>query len=677
MTVAITEIKGIGAQKEKLFAKVGIRTVTDLLQYFPRAYEDRSRIVPIGEAAAAEGLSVLINGTVSSVTEVRPRRGMTVLKVFISDGTGAVELIWFNRPFKKRMFRKGMEVHAFGKIERRYGRLQMNSPEAEPGVAAPGGLVPVYALTDGLYQNDFRKAVTAAFAYAKEYGDVLPACLSAEVTGRAVTAEMYKAIHFPPDFEVLKKARKILAFEELFSLQAGLLLKRQENKAGRAVKFGPNGKLVRGLLNNLPFTLTQGQIDAFLDIQNDVETESPMQRLIQGDVGSGKTVVAALALAKTVENGYQGALMAPTGILAAQHYEEFTRLFTGLPVTVALLTGRSTAKERTELLRGLANRDIDILVGTHALIQEDVVFADLALAVTDEQHRFGVKQRVKLRDKGKAPHSLYMTATPIPRTLALSVYGDLDVSTIREVPPGRKPVKTYAVGEGMRARVYAFMKKRIAEGQQVYVVCPLVEESESADLQAASALYEDLSRHAFKEYRCGLVHGRMSGKEKDAVMDAFRQGDLNILVATSVIEVGVNVPNATIMLIDGAERFGLAQLHQLRGRVGRGSLQAYCILLAKSGSEETRQRMKWMETIHDGFKLSEKDLLLRGSGQLFGYMQHGLPDLRVADIVGDAALLVPAREAAQHYLRETGRKEIVVKALKHRFGDSFAKILNN
>ena len=677
MTVAITEIKGIGAQKGKLFAKVGIRTVTDLLQYFPRAYEDRSRIVPIGEAAAAEGLSVLINGTVSSVTEVRPRRGMTVLKVFISDSTGAVELIWFNRPFKKRMFRKGMEVHAFGKIERRYGRLQMNSPEAEPGVAAPGGLVPVYALTDGLYQNDFRKAVTAAFAYAKEYGDVLPACLSAEVTGRAVTAEMYKAIHFPPDFEVLKKARKILAFEELFSLQAGLLLKRQENKAGRAVKFGPNGKLVKGLLNNLPFTLTQGQIDAFLDIQNDVETESPMQRLIQGDVGSGKTVVAALALAKTVENGYQGALMAPTGILAAQHYEEFTRLFTGLPVTVALLTGRSTAKERAELLRGLANRDIDILVGTHALIQEDVVFADLALAVTDEQHRFGVKQRVKLRDKGNAPHSLYMTATPIPRTLALSVYGDLDVSTIREVPPGRKPVKTYAVGEGMRARVYAFMKKRIAEGQQVYVVCPLVEESESADLQAASALYEDLSRHAFKEYRCGLVHGRMSGKEKDAVMDAFRQGDLNILVATSVIEVGVNVPNATIMLIDGAERFGLAQLHQLRGRVGRGSLQAYCILLAKSGSEETRQRMKWMETIHDGFKLSEKDLLLRGSGQLFGYMQHGLPDLRVADIVGDAALLVPAREAAQHYLREPGQKEIIVKALKHRFGDSFAKILNN
>ena len=576
MTVAITEIKGIGAQKGKLFAKVGIRTVTDLLQYFPRAYEDRSRIVPIGEAAAAEGLSVLINGTVSSVTEVRPRRGMTVLKVFISDSTGAVELIWFNRPFKKRMFRKGMEVHAFGKIERRYGRLQMNSPEAEPGVAAPGGLVPVYALTDGLYQNDFRKAVTAAFAYAKEYGDVLPACLSAEVTGRAVTAEMYKAIHFPPDFEVLKKARKILAFEELFSLQAGLLLKRQENKAGRAVKFGPNGKLVKGLLNNLPFTLTQGQIDAFLDIQNDVETESPMQRLIQGDVGSGKTVVAALALAKTVENGYQGALMAPTGILAAQHYEEFTRLFTGLPVTVALLTGRSTAKERAELLRGLANRDIDILVGTHALIQEDVVFADLALAVTDEQHRFGVKQRVKLRDKGNAPHSLYMTATPIPRTLALSVYGDLDVSTIREVPPGRKPVKTYAVGEGMRARVYAFMKKRIAEGQQVYVVCPLVEESESADLQAASALYEDLSRHAFKEYRCGLVHGRMSGKEKDAVMDAFRQGDLNILVATSVIEVGVNVPNATIMLIDGAERFGLAQLHQLRGRQSSSLLYPAC-----------------------------------------------------------------------------------------------------
>ena len=408
-----------------------------------------------------------------------------------------------------------------------------------------------------------------------------------------------------------------------------------------------------------------------------MESEVPMQRLVQGDVGSGKTVVAALALAKIVENGYQGALMAPTGILAAQHYEEFCRLFQGLDVHIALLTGRTTAKERQQLLEELAQGGIDILIGTHALIQDDVAFRCLGLVVTDEQHRFGVRQRSALEQKGREPHALFMTATPIPRTLTLSLYGDLDVSSIRELPPGRKLVKTYAVGEALRRRVYIFMDKLMAQGQQCYVVCPLVEASESVDQQAATDLYEELRSRVFKKRTCGLVHGRMAGKEKEAVMEAFQKGDIQLLVATSVIEVGVNVPNATVMFIDGAERFGLAQLHQLRGRVGRGDLQAYCILMAKGGSDETRQRLKWMEQIHDGFTLAEKDLLLRGSGQLFGYMQHGLPDLKAADIINDVPLLTAARDAARQWWLGHEDLEKAEAALKRRFGHTFAGLLNN
>ena len=434
---------------------------------------------------------------------------------------------------------------------------------------------------------------------------------------------------------------------------------------------------MKQFVSQLPFTLTKGQVQAFLDIQNDMESAVPMQRLIQGDVGSGKTVVAAMALAKIVENGYQGALMAPTEILAVQHYEEFGRLFHDMPVRIALLTGRTNAKERSILLDELKDGTIQILIGTHALIQDDVAFQELGLVITDEQHRFGVKQRAALQHKGKAPHTLFMTATPIPRTLALSVYGDLDVSSIREMPPGRKMVKTYAVGEAMRQRIYVFMEKLMKAGQQCYVVCPLVEESETMDLQAATALYDELRLTVFKKRHCGLVHGKMAGKEKEAVMEAFQHGEIDLLVATSVIEVGVNVPNATLMLIDGAERFGLAQLHQLRGRVGRGSQQAYCILLAKGGSEETRQRLRWMEQIHDGFTLAEKDLLLRGAGRLFGCAQHGLPDLKAADIVQDIDLLVAARDRASAYLKENIDEKLILDVLRQRFGGNFQGLWNN
>ncbi|MCH4217452.1 MAG: ATP-dependent DNA helicase RecG [Megasphaera sp.] len=679
MKSSIRELKGVGTRKEKLLNKLGIVTITDLLQYFPRAYEDRSRILPIGRVELPMEQAALVCGTVAMMQELRPRRGIHILKVTVVDDSGAVDLVWFNQPFKKRLFKKGMELTAFGKMEWAYGRRQMNSPDTEPGRATVAGFTPLYGLTDGLYQSDIRKAVRSALQRAASEPALLPGWQGGRQVGYSTMSVFvaYENMHFPETMEKQQEARRQLAFEELFDMQLGLMLRRRREGQRHGIKCGPNGTLLRHFIAQLPFTLTKGQVEAFLDIQNDMESETPMQRLVQGDVGSGKTVVAALALAKIVENGYEGALMAPTEILAIQHYEEFSRLFHGLPVRIALLTGRTSAKERKVLLEDLQQGSIQILIGTHALIQKDVVFANLGLVVTDEQHRFGVRQRAALQGKGADPHTLFMTATPIPRTLALSVYGDLDVSSIHDMPPGRKTVKTYAVGEAMRQRIYVFMEKLIAKGQQCYIVCPLVEESETMDLQAATDLYDQLRQGTFRKRRCGLVHGRMTGKDKEAVMEAFQRGEIDVLVATSVIEVGVNVPNATLMLIDGAERFGLAQLHQLRGRVGRGDQQAYCILLAKGGTDETRQRLKWMETIHDGFVLAEKDLLLRGSGHLFGYAQHGLPDLKAADIIGDVDLVIAARDKAAAYLKGSIDEEAVRQALVHRFGNDFQGLLYN
>lgn len=677
MDISIRRLKGIGIRKVALFERLGIATIPDVLQYFPREYEDRSHVECIGSVDLDAHKAVLIAGTIGTIQEVRPRRGMTILKVVISDGSGAVEMIWFNQPYKKKQFHTGMTVTAFGKIEWNYGHRQMNSPDVEEGEPVGTGLVPVYGLTDGLHQRDVRCAVQDALRLAREDMSLIPGGAGKTSYSAMAPIDAYKTMHFPPSREAREKARIQLAYEELFDLQLGLLLRRRREGKKKGIKCGPNGRLLKAFIHQLPFTLTRGQAQAFVDIQQDMEGEVPMQRLVQGDVGSGKTVVAALALAKIVENGYQGALMAPTEILATQHFEEFQRLFKGLDVSIALLTGRTGVKERTALLKNLKEGHIQILIGTHALIQDDVVFSSLGLVITDEQHRFGVRQRAALRQKGKEPHTLFMTATPIPRTLTLSIYGDLDVSSIHDMPPGRKKVKTYAVGESMRKRIYAFMDKTMNQGQQCYVVCPLVEESETMDLQAATALYERLSHDIFPHHRCGLVHGKMTGREKDDVMTAFADGQIELLVATSVIEVGVNVPNATIIVIDGAERFGLAQLHQLRGRVGRGNLQAYCILIAHKGSEETRERMHYMETIYDGFVLAEKDLILRGSGQLFGYVQHGLPDLHAADIVRDVALLQNARDEAAAYMASGVSEETVLQHLHRRFGGSFTKVLNN
>ena len=456
-------------------------------------------------------------------------------------------------------------------------------------------------------------------------------------------------------------------------MQAGIWLLRKKRKQGHTgIKCSPDGKLMLSVMKNIPFELTDDQKQVLVDIESDMEGLVPMQRLIQGDVGSGKTVIAALALAKIVENGYQGALMAPTEILAAQHYKTLSELYDETGIRTELLTGQTRASEKKEILSRLASGEIDILVGTHSLIEDPVEFTHLGLVVTDEQHRFGVKQRERLETKGDNPHILVMTATPIPRTMALSVYGDLDVSSIRHLPPGRQPVGTYAVGRNMLARIYRFMKKEMNMGHQVYVVCPLVEESEKADLAAAVSVYEELRTKQFPEFCLGLVHGQMKAREKDEVMEAFVQGKIQMLVATSVIEVGVNVPNATIMFIYGADRFGLSQLHQLRGRVGRGKAKSYCILYSDNTSEAAEFRLSLMTKIQDGFTLAEKDLLLRGSGEFFGTRQHGMDDLKVANVIRDLPILEEARKAARE---EISHGLDVKEELARRFhGEFFSRI---
>lgn len=657
--------------KENL-RRLGISTVEDLLNFFPRRYQDWTRVTKMEDAHYGE--EQVLYGRILEVKEIHPRMRMSILRVTISDGTGTAVLTYFNQPWKKNEFAVNRHVLAFGKPEYDYGHLTVQNAEtefAEPSeLPSLQKLVPVYPLTEGIKISRMRAMISYALDHTEDITENLPdeVILREHLMGRL---HAYRGMHNPPDWKTQQEARRRMAYEELFFMQAGiLLLRKKREKDVSAIKCAPSGKLVEAVLKNLPFRLTAGQQQAFRDIEDDMEGVVPMNRLVQGDVGSGKTVVAALALAKIAENGYQGALMAPTEVLAGQHYQTLQELYRGLPLRIAYLSGNTKAKERKEILKGLADGSVQILIGTHALIQEDVIFAYLGLVITDEQHRFGVKQRKALETKGASPHILVMTATPIPRTMALSVYGDLDISAIRGMPPGRSPVKTYGIDGSYLQRVYNFMGREMEAGHQVYVVCPLVEKSEKQDLASAVAVYEDLRDRVFPRFSVGLVHGRMKNDEKEKVMNDFRDGKIQLLVATSVIEVGVNVPNATIMFVYGADRFGLSQLHQLRGRVGRGKSQSYCILYTDNQNEITRLRIRLMCEIHDGFLLSEKDLLLRGSGEFFGYHQHGMPDLRVTDIIRDLPLLESARKEAG---RAVSRGIDFRAELQHRFGGAFFK----
>ena len=683
---SVKYIKGVGPKKAEALGKLGISTVYDLLTYYPRTYEDQSVVTPIAELRPGEQVAVL--GTIMNLQEKQGgRRGLSILTAMIGDGTGFLSVTWFNQKFLKNKLKPGKRLFVTGKASYAYGgrgqfaMSQLHSFEVlepEEEVESLCGILPVYPATEKLNQKFFRKIMSTLLQEdlpQMELPELIPAGISRRCQ-LLPRREALVAIHFPEDLSKLKDARNRLAFEELYLIQCGLmLLKKKGKQEGKGIRHLSNSRQVKSLGESLPFQLTADQQKAWWDICKDMESPLPMRRLVQGDVGSGKTVIAMLALVKTVENGFQGAMMAPTEILAEQHYEGFVKQLAPLGIKVGLLSGSLTKKKREEMHAAIAAGGYDIVVGTHALIQEEVAFARLGLVVTDEQHRFGIDQRAALEKKGAlTPDVLVMTATPIPRTMTLTVYGDLDVSLIKQLPPGRQPIRTFVRQPDRRELIYRYVRTQLEEGRQAYVVCPLIEGSEDSDLPSAEEVYDELRYGIFYGLSCGLVHGRMKAAEKEQVMQDFYDNKVKLLVSTTVIEVGVNVPNASMMVIEHADRFGLAQLHQLRGRIGRGPYKSYCILVSEGKTENARERLKIMESTTDGFQLAEEDLRLRGPGQFFGRRQHGLPDLKIADVLGDMDILLKAREAAAATLENREDMDFVLPVLAAQYREQFARI---
>lgn len=673
-------LKGVGEARAALFQRLGIFTVGDVIYHFPRDYEDRSSLKKLielqdGDQCTFEGMIV------SKPVLSRPRRGLSICRVSIRDDTGLINAVWFNQPYLKDHFKPGERYLFYGKITKKRS-FEVLNPVFEKadknGSINLCRIMPVYPATGKLTQNIIRTVIRNALEYAKDgLEDILPDHIK-EKYHLADLQFSIKNIHFPENDIAFLKARERLVFEELLILQLALMsVKSYRETDSSAIRFGAADE-VRSFIQNLPFKLTDAQLRVFHEIEHDMESGRVMNRLVQGDVGSGKTIVAVLALVKAVKSGYQGAFMVPTEILAAQHYDSVNQLLAPLGIRTALLTGSIGAKAAREVLEGIYNGDIDIVIGTHALLEEKVKFRNLGLVVTDEQHRFGVRQRAALFSKGTSPDMLVMTATPIPRTLALILYGDLDISVIDELPPGRKKVLTYAVDSGMRERINNFIRKQVLEGRQVYIVCPLVEESESVEAASASEMAARLACRTFSDLRVGLIHGKMKPQEKDEVMKQFVAGQIDILVSTTVIEVGVNVANASLMVVENAERFGLSQLHQLRGRVGRSEHQSYCILFNESSSQIARERMKIMAETSDGFVISEKDLELRGPGEFFGTRQHGIPELKIANLYKDVEILKKAQQAAAELLENdrtlSGPQN---RKLGQAVRNKYAKVMNS
>lgn len=667
-------IKGVGPARVELLNKLGIFTLKDLITYYPRTYEDRNKPKYICECE--EGEEVLIEAIVcSGMTNVR-LKGKTMQRLIVRDETGSATITWFNQAYLKSKFKVGDKYKFFGKVSKKAGKVMFNSPvfDVEEKTQNTGRIIPIYPLTYNLSQNNLRKIIEAAME--EVYGklqETLPQYLLKEYNLENIN-DATKHIHFPDEFKDFNIARNRLVFEELLSVQLALLeLKNSYMNEEQGIKFSKEVKMSE-VIHTLPFKLTKAQLRVLEEIDNNMESEKSMNRLLQGDVGSGKTVVAMCAAYKAIKSGYQAAIMAPTAILATQHLENFKGILEKLDIKCELLISGITKKRKEDILERLRNGDIDILIGTHAIIEENVVFKNLGLVVTDEQHRFGVKQRTKIAEKGNNPDVLVMTATPIPRTLALILYGDLDISIIDELPPNRKKVETFAVGKNMTERVNHFIKKQIQDGRQAYVVCPLVEENEEMDLKSVEKLFETYRKEIFPEYRVEYIHGKMRPKDKDSIMERFKNKEIDILISTTVIEVGVDVPNSNIMVIENAERFGLAQLHQLRGRVGRGEYQSYCILKFEGKSENVRKRMKVMCETNDGFIISEKDLELRGAGDFFGTMQHGLPEFKIANLFEDIETLKMVQSVAMKILSEDPKLEKDEnKLLKELIKEKFIK----
>ena len=647
----IRYIKGVGEARAKSLAKLGITDLRSLLSYFPRAYDDRRAYKKIADLIPGE------NACACAVIAGEPklsriRKGLDLVKLRAVDETGALELTYFNQSYLKNTFHTGDAYVFFGRAEGTPSRPQMTNPLFERAGAhqITGRIMPIYPLTAGVSQSMLYKAVEQGLAACvDELPDILPEDVRL-VYQLCHTRFAYENIHFPTDDEALSAARRRLAFEELFLLALGLKLLRERRmfvagKQCKKVDLSP-------FFTSLPFSLTGAQRRAIGDIARDLTGKRPMNRLVQGDVGSGKTMVAAAAIYMAAKNGLQCALMTPTEILAEQHYRSLAPLLEPLGIPCALLTASTKAKERRALNERLRSGELSLVIGTHALLSPDVQYQNLGLVVTDEQHRFGVNQRAALSAKGDDPHLLVMSATPIPRTLALMIYGDLDVSILNELPPGRQKIDTFAVPSSYHERIYAFLRKLVAEGRQAYIVCPMVAENDELpdERKAVTAYAETLQKEVFPDLRIAPIHGKMKPKEKDAVMRAFAAHEIDVLVSTTVIEVGVDVPNAALMLIENAECFGLSQLHQLRGRVGRGRHKSYCVLVSDNKGEENKQRLKVMSSTSDGFAIAEEDLKLRGPGDFFGSRQHGLPSLRVADLSCDLSLLHETQSAAEQLL---------------------------
>lgn len=679
----IQYVKGIGPKRAEKLNKLNIFTLKDLLYYFPRQFEDRNNLKKIIQLENEEKATIKV--VIVGVSTSSPRKGLSITKVDVRDETGYAKLVFFNQQYVKNAFKPGDTILVFGKVKKEFKKIEISSCEVEYLTNSPKNtckIMPIYPLTYGVSNKDIigiiKNVLSDESLVIKEY---MPKHIIDKYKLCSIDYAI-KNLHNPISKESLKIALYRVVFEEFLILQLGLFLFKNGVEESDGIKFEENKKL-DDVLNSLPFKLTKAQNRALDEIIEDMQCNKAMNRLVQGDVGSGKTVVALLSLAHCVFNGFQGALMAPTEILAEQHYISLTETLKPFGMNIELLVGSLTKKQKESVLEKTKNKEVDILIGTHALIEDKVEFNNLGLVITDEQHRFGVRQRSKLSEKGENPDILVMTATPIPRTLALILYGDLDISIIDELPPGRQPIETIAVDKSKRDRAYnSLVRKEVEKGRQVYIVCPLVEESEAIEAKAAVDLVEELKLEYFSDLKVGLLHGKMKPSEKDLIMKSFKNREIDILVSTTVIEVGVNVPNATLMIIENAERFGLAQLHQLRGRVGRGSHKSYCILIYASKSEVCKQRMSIMEETNDGFKISEKDLEIRGPGEFFGTRQHGLPELKVANIFKHMKILKLAQQEARYIVSEDRKlqnheNQLIKKEIMNKFEHSIKEISLN
>jgi ATP-dependent DNA helicase RecG len=665
----IRYLKGIGPKRAKSFTKIGINNVEELLYYFPRRYEDRTNFIPISKLE--EGSTHTIKAEVLAKGEHQAfrRRGFSIIEVAVRDETGKIFCVWFNQPYLADYFKVGETLILYGKIERYAGRLQMNSPEFEivsegkDETLNIGRIVPIYSLPEGITQRNFRKLVKSVLdEHTAEINEFLPFDVRSRNNLFNLALSLLN-IHFPQNLDMQKQAYERLAFEEFFLFQLPLVLRKLKKSQRQGISHQVEGELVNNFILSLPFQLTPSQQKVIAEIKADMAKPKAMQRLLQGDVGSGKTVVAFIASLSAIQGRYQVAFMVPTEILAKQHYEKIkgqvARVkWQGKEIKIALLTSSIDKKEKGKIYQDIKEGKIDLVIGTHALLEESLEFKKLGLVVIDEQHKFGVGQRALLPKKGFNPDVLIMTATPIPRTLAITLYGDLDISVIRELPPGRLPVKTLHFRQEEKSKAYAMVKQELIEGRQGYIIYPVIEESYALDIAGAKKMYAELKSGEFKKFNLGLIHGRLKEEEQDKIMLKFKNRELDILVATTVLEVGIDIPNATCMLIEHAERFGLSQLHQLRGRIRRGKEESFCLLISDAQTQEAGARLKALVEYNDGFRIAEEDLKIRGPGEFFGARQHGLTELKIGNPLTQMQLLKRAREEVIRLINIDPRLEL-------------------